>query len=423
MENGTTLTIGTQPRTRRSLHYGWVVAALGILVLLGSQGLGRFGYTMILPGMKEGLQLSYAQAGLLAGINSAGYVLVSVWAGVIAARHGPRGIISVSLVFCGLAMFFLGLAPTFEVALAMQFLVGIATAFVSVPAMGMCTAWFAPRRRGLATGLVATGSGLGLVVAGVAVPVIIRAHPADWWRFAWVYFGLGVLGLAALAAVLLRDRPGPGQTRVGETISSPPAAIAAQPPVRVREVWTMPLVWYIGLLAGINTFSYVGFSTFFAAYLINERGLDPGTTGALWGLAGTLALVSGLVWGALSDRIGRGPALTLIYVTQIVCFTTFAFAPSLPGYLVAALLYGITARANFAVSAAAVGDLMGPTLAPAAFGLTAVAAGLGLTIGPIVAGPIADIAGSFKAVFLLGAAAAAIGALVSLRLRLPKTSL
>ncbi|MBI2322441.1 MAG: MFS transporter, partial [Chloroflexi bacterium] len=384
------MTLGSRvhPRALRSAHYGYVVAALGLLALLGAQGLGRFAYPLLLPAMRDALELSYAQTGLLAGVNSGGYLVVSVFAGFVAARHGPRRVVSVALAMTGVAMFFLAIAPTFLVALLAQFSVGVAMAFVTVPVMGMCSAWFAPSRRGLAAGIVAAGSGMGLIVTGAVVPLIYVAHGVDWWRFAWGYFGLAVFALTLLTALLLRDRPRPGQARVGETAPAPPPAVAVKPSLFTPAVMRHPLVWYLSLLSGINTFAYVGFATFFAAYLMNERGVDPATTGALWSAAGLAALFSGLVWGVLSDRAGRKLAVALIFVVQIACFTIFTFSPSVLGYLVAALLYGLIARANFAVSAAACGDIVGPALAPAAFGINAIGAAIGLVIGPVVAGPL-----------------------------------
>ena len=48
------------------LHYGWIVLAIGTLVVFGSLGLARFGYTMVLPSMQEGLGIDNTQTGLLA---------------------------------------------------------------------------------------------------------------------------------------------------------------------------------------------------------------------------------------------------------------------------------------------------------------------------------------------------------------------
>ena len=59
--------------------------------------------------------------------------------------------------------------------------------------------------------------------------------------------------------------------------------------------------------------SYIIYVTFFGAYLINEMYLTTETTGLLWALVGGLSLFSGPLWGHISDRIGRGNTLALVY--------------------------------------------------------------------------------------------------------------
>ena len=40
------------------LHYGWIVIFMGLLTTIASHGFGRMSYTIILPAMKDGLQLT-----------------------------------------------------------------------------------------------------------------------------------------------------------------------------------------------------------------------------------------------------------------------------------------------------------------------------------------------------------------------------
>ena len=60
---------------QRRFHYAWIIVSLGHLNVLCALGLARFGYTMILPAMKEGLQLTYAETGWLATGNFIGYLV------------------------------------------------------------------------------------------------------------------------------------------------------------------------------------------------------------------------------------------------------------------------------------------------------------------------------------------------------------
>ena len=50
-------------------HYGWIILVMSVITVLGSLGLARFGYTMILPHMRAGMDLTKTQAGALATAN------------------------------------------------------------------------------------------------------------------------------------------------------------------------------------------------------------------------------------------------------------------------------------------------------------------------------------------------------------------
>jgi hypothetical protein len=65
---------------RAGLHYAWTIVLLGHLNLFCALGLGRFSYAVILPSMKAGLGLSYAETGWVATGNFIGYLLASATA-------------------------------------------------------------------------------------------------------------------------------------------------------------------------------------------------------------------------------------------------------------------------------------------------------------------------------------------------------
>ncbi len=62
-------------------HYAWVILIVATCVVFGALGLARFGYTMLLPPMQEGLGLDNAQAGGLATANLIGYLVMSLLGG------------------------------------------------------------------------------------------------------------------------------------------------------------------------------------------------------------------------------------------------------------------------------------------------------------------------------------------------------
>jgi len=83
------------------LHYGLAILVVSIFVEMGVIGFARFGYTILLPSMKDGLRLSYAETGLLASGNFAGYLVFSIIAGFVVTRVSPRLVIAGSIALAG----------------------------------------------------------------------------------------------------------------------------------------------------------------------------------------------------------------------------------------------------------------------------------------------------------------------------------
>ena len=64
---------------------------------------------------------------------------------MLAARYGPRIVISFSLLIVSLSMMFTGLVPAFGAACIARFFAGVGGAGSNVPAMGLISSWFGAR--------------------------------------------------------------------------------------------------------------------------------------------------------------------------------------------------------------------------------------------------------------------------------------
>jgi len=75
--------------------------ATGMLTTIGTHGFGRLAYTIILPSMKDGLQFSYTQLGLIGTGNFIGYLSFAIIGGFLAAQCGTRIVIALALLLMG----------------------------------------------------------------------------------------------------------------------------------------------------------------------------------------------------------------------------------------------------------------------------------------------------------------------------------
>jgi sugar phosphate permease len=405
--------------SENKFHYGWFVVLAGLMVTIAAHGFGRMSYTLILPAMKEGLHFNYTQLGLLGTGNFIGYLVMAIVGGFLAARFGSRIVITLALVLMGVTMILTGFAESFGFAFGARLVTGLGHGAAYVPAMALGSTWFAVSRRGFATGIVSGGIGAGTMIAGLAVPAIVAVYGTEGWRYAWYYLGAGVLVIACLAGMVIRNRPETmGLRQVGEKIeSSGNSPKPSSAPLDWGRVYKMGSVWYLGVVYFLYGFSYIIYMIFFAAFLCQEVGMTSAEAGGLWALVGGLSVFCGVIWGGLSDKLGRARGLALAYLVLALSYALFALIPVKAGCYVSAVMFGFTAWSIPTIMAAAAGDYVGPRLAPAGLGFVTLFFGIGQALGPWVGGYLADITRSFTGSFLLAVAVSAIGVAMSLGLR------
>jgi len=406
----------TSPFSR--LHYGWTVMVMGMLVVFGALGLARFGYTMLLPAMQVSLHMDNTQAGILATANLIGYLALSLIGGAVAARYGPRATISIGLILAGSGMLLTGMVNSFVPTLVWRTLSGIGSGASNVSVMGLMAAWFATRRRGLASGIVVSGTSVALIALGPLTPGILNAYGDDAWRVSWYLFGGITILLALLAWLLLRNHPSEkGLTPLGGRATEVLPPHASEQGIQWGRVYRSAPVWHLGLVYSAFGFAYIIYTTFFTKYLIAEGGYTQAAAGSLFMTMGWFSLFCGLIWGMVSDVIGRKRALVIIYLFHALAFGLFAGWLEPVGFTISAVLFGLTAWSIPAIMAASCGDVLGSRLAPAALGFITLFFGIGQAVGPSVAGAMADAIGSFSPAFLLASGISLLGAVAASRLR------
>ena len=408
----------------RKLHYGWVVIFMGLLTTIAAHGFGRMAYTIILPAMKDGLNFSYTQLGLLGTGNFIGYLTMAIIGGFLAARFGTRIIIAAALILMGVTMILTGLSQSFGFAFTMRLLTGLGNGAAYVPAMALGSTWFAMKRRGFATGIVSAGIGAGTLISGLVVPPILTAYSADGWRVAWYILGGAVVLISGVVFLFVRSRPQDKDLRqVGaDNQDLDPSVSAASDKVSSLQwtsVYRMGSVWYLGIVYFFYGLSYIIYMVFFAAYLIKEMGFTQEWAGGLWAMVGGLSIFCGVIWGSISDRLGRSRGAALAYLVLGLSYIIYAVIKVKFGFYLSAVMFGLTAWSIPTIMAAAAGDFVGPRLAPAGLGFITLFFGIGQALGPALGGYLADASQSFTIPFLVAGGISFLGMISSLYLKKP----
>jgi MFS family permease len=375
---------------------GFVCAGVGLTAL----GFGRFAFAVLLPAMRDGLGLSYAEAGIVTGANLLGYLVGCLVAGALAESRGVRAVVSAALALAAAGAGLTALGGSGPAVAGAQLIVGLGAGGAMLPAQNLPVIWFPPRRRGFASGLPSAGIGIGLVVAGTLFPAFL-AHELfglAGWRLAWLTIGGALLAAALGARVWLAGGRG----------AAPSSLVDA---LRTRRIWRLSAVYFL------FGFSYISYVAFFGAALAAERHWDAAAAGRAWAMGGALSIASGLVWGALSDRLGRRWTIVLVFAVQAASYLTMALAPSDGAVYASVALWGITAWAIPGLASAVATDDVGPRLVHAAMALVTLVGAAGQMSGPMVTGWVADLTRSFVPGLVLAAALALAGSAIAATLR------
>lgn len=392
----------------RKIHYGWIIVFTGMLCIFGCIGLGRFALGMLLPAMAKPLGLSYSMMGVISTSNFIGYLLAVLLCGKTVLRFGARRVISMALFLVGGSMMAVGMTSNYLFLVFFYTMTGVGSALANVPMMSLTVSWFSQKVRGRASGFIVIGSGFAILLSGRLVPAMNVFFAGEGWRYSWFILGAGVLFIAIFCAIVLRNDPREmGLEPVGGLMSSGNIVIVEEPKYGGKDIFHLATIYF---LFGA---SYVIYATFLVTSLVRDKGMSEAEAGAMWSWVGILSLLSGPVFGTLSDWLGRKIALMVVFSLQAVAYLLVASQQQVFFLSCSVIAYGLVAWSIPSIMAALVGDVVGARKASAVFGFVTFIFAIGQIIGPALAGYLAEVEGSFSISFYLAAFLAIFGVIVS----------
>ena len=381
-----------------------ITLMLAIAVVIGP---ARFAYGLLLPPMREDLNLTYLQAGLIGTASFVGYLLGSVTAPQLTERFGLGRANALAL---GLTTLVVGLTATtldFWTGALWRLLAGVTSGWIFVVTSSLVISRAPAHRTALYTGLVYGGGGIGTIGAGVLVPLALLAGGESGWRWGWVLLAL-VSGLVTLLAV--RER-GPALTAQTKAATGAPGLLDsfAIVPALARPAILSILAAYFLFAAG-----YIIYGTFFVAFLL-DRGLGAAEAGGIWSIVGVSSTVSGVLWGALAGRLGdRRLLAAAALLIEAISLLLPVWAPTVPIYYVSALGYGLTLFGVPSLLMSFTRTAVAAPRIPQAVGLFTIVFSLGQMSGPTMAGLVIDRSGDMIGPALVLGGALLIGGAASL---------
>ena len=158
-----TSTTQNESKTARG---AWLALLLIGLASMVAQGFGRFTFPVLLTAIDRELLGSYTLAGLLSNVPLVAYLIGTGFTSLLSTRSDPTHLMKIGATLSVLGLGSMSISPSVWMLALALFVAGFGAALVWVPAPGIAASMVGPTQGGLAIGLVGSGIGTGVMLAG-----------------------------------------------------------------------------------------------------------------------------------------------------------------------------------------------------------------------------------------------------------------
>lgn len=299
----------------------WLPIFAGLCASLVGIGLARFAYTPLIPALIQAQWFSAGDVVYLGAANLVGYLLGALLGRPLARRTSNTHALRLMMLAVTLAFFACGFPLSVAWFFGWRLLSGIAGGAIMVLVASTVLPHVPAARRGLASGAIFLGIGLGIAGSGTLVPPLLSLGlQQTWW-------GLGLLSLLLSAATWFAW-PAADQPQA-VPVATPTPAASHDPSVYLL------FAQYAFMAAGL-----VPAMVFLVDYVARGLGAGPHIGALIWVLYGLGAIIGPVSYGFLADQLGARLSMRLVLVVQAIAMGLLAVSSSFTLLAVLAVILG-----------------------------------------------------------------------------------
>ncbi len=399
-------------KEKGSFNFGWVIVGISFITLALAYGVWYSFSVFFVALLKEfGWSRSIA-----AGAFSLFVIVHSVigpFVGGMVDRFGPRRVILLGSLILGMGLALSSLTSTWwHYYIFFGVITAVGVGLIGwVPNVTIIQRWF-KANRGLAIGIISSGIGIGILVC---VPSAQHLISRVGWRMTYRIMACFIpLILAPMAIAFLKQPPKTTSPRDMRFSEREIIRFATRDPLVVDEEWasqswtirramTTKQFWFLAISFPLGSFTSQSVLTHQVAFFV-DQGLETLFASYILGIVGIASVGAKILWGTLSDRIGREVTFTMgifCLICGIIILILFAFhtSPPLP------YLYGVFFGMGYATVATLppiiTADFFEGKTYGGIFGTLILLNGMGGASGAWFAGFLHDRVGSYVPVFIV----------------------
>ncbi|GAB3425334.1 MFS transporter [Flindersiella endophytica] len=387
------------------LHRAWIVAAVGLLALVGAAGFGATPGVLITP-LQEEFGWSRGTIGVAISINLILYGLTAPFAAAAMERFGMRGVMGAALGLIALgAVLPIFMTDSWHLIVTWGVMVGLGTGAMALSFVATLTGRWFVKQRGLVTGILTAGGATGRLIF---LPLLAGLSVSYGWRSASVAVGVAALAIIPMVVLFVRNYPRDiGLRPYGADEAAPEAATPTPHPAAGKALSTLRYAarsrafWLLVggfAICGISTNGLIQIHLIPAAH---DHGMAEPVAAGLLAMVGVLDIVGTVASGWLTDRLPANVLLGVYYALRGGSLLVLPFLLSAtvhPSLLFFVIFYGLdwvaTVPPTIALCRRHFGDA-----GPIVFGWVFASHQIGAAIAATGAGLIRDGMGSYTVAF------------------------
>ena len=414
----------------RSIHYAWVIVAVGAVMRLFSSSF-RSSSSILIPRLVDSFGWSYGAVGLGFAIQWIVSGMFGPTAGWLGDRYGVRWTMRV-----GALLFIVGMVLTGFMRELWQFylffgvILSAAMGIFQVPLTAAVTLWFR-KHLGIGMGLLQGSQGIGPLIAVPIMLLIIHLFGGGIEGLRAAFWIPGIVGGAVILLMVRFFYNEPAQIGLrplGAPDDEPIKAVQTGEIARVRtkvflkQAQRTSAFWN---LIGIHFWGCAGHAIILV-YLVAMAEDEGVSAGLAAGAFVTLSVTSSITRFAvpvIADSMGSKPAMAGCFFLQVAPIFLLFFAQDPWHFYVFAVLFGIGFGGEMSAFPIINRQYYGSGPIGTTYGYQMMGAGVGMAAGALIGGQLRDITGNFDATMGLSLALSLIGVISIIMLPTTKTEL
>lgn len=401
---------------KRNLYYGWVIVIASALLIAITYGL-MYGYAVYFKPLADYFKWDRASVSLIYSVSMVIRGAVAIGIGWLADRYGPK----LLMIFCGF-MILSGLILSSQVKEMWQLYItygiiesiGLSGAYVI--GTSITTRWFT-EHRGLALGIVSTGSGFGTLFIVPGIERIINVYD---WSQTFIITGIAG-GIITIALALLLHSPPKSKSKLAATSEAQNKKRDSYSDTYLLKTLKDPRM----ILLMISFFFFFFSVQIVMVHLVNyatDMGITPLIAATFISVIGAVSIISRLATGTGSDKLGIQNIMILTRIFLIIAFVCLIFSHTLPTFYLFAILFSLPYGGEVPQIPLFIGKYFGIKSIATLVGINLFIITVGGAFGSWIAGLIFDNTGNYEWAFIAGALAGAVSLISILILRAQSVS-